>query len=380
MRKIAGANCALALATAIGATGLQAAPAMAQDYPKFVADGHFELRFDVFPQSDLDENERLDANLHGDANFGFYLIPELSLQSTLKVESVRDARPGRDRYISGTGLFVEQLYLDYDAGAFGFYAGKFNPTFGVAWARLPELLIEEFSEEYETTEMIGIGGTLRLMTAGFGQHELNAAAFFVDTTFLHRSLFASPDADDERAGRISHLRRRDGGLGNTGKPDSFSATLDGGGFDAAPGLFYHLGVRHLSRGRTELKDETAAAFAIGYRIEFDDGAALTPLVEYVRFWNFDGGTTGASSLTAGLTLELEKWNIAVAYSRRDVSVPNVDGPDFTDWMAGFNVAREIGGGFELGLGYRHERIEGTHTDWIRAYLGYHFDLSLPLGR
>lgn len=372
MRLFAGVSCVffLGLATA----------AQAQDYPKLVGDGHAELRFDVFPQSDLRDNERLDVNLHGDANFGFYLIPELSLQSTLKVESVRDPRPARDRFVKGTGAFLEQLYLNYETDLFAVYAGKFNPTFGMAWARLPELLIEEFSEEYETTEMIGFGGSLKFAPTGLGRHEINAAAFFVDTSFLHRSLFAAPRADDERAARLSHLRRADGGIGNTGKLNNFSATLDGSGFEAAPGLFYHLGVRHLSRGRTELKDETAFAFGLGYRFELNDGAALTPLVEYVRFRNFDGGTTNASSLTAGLVLELEKWNIGIAGSRRHINVPAIDGPDVTDWMMGFNVTRDMGHGFEFGAGYRHERIEGVHSDWIRVFVGYHFDFSLPLGR
>lgn len=370
MRKIAGAGFVLTLALA--------APAAAQDYPKFVADGHVELRFDVFPQSDLRENERVDVNLHGDANLGLFFRPELSLQSTLKMESVRDPRPGRDRYIRGTGLFLEQLYLDYETETFGVHVGKFNPTFGMAWARLPELLIEEFSEEYETTEMVGIGGSLKFAPAGLGRHEFNAAAFFVDTTILHRSLFSSPKVDDERAGRVSHLRRRDGGAGNTGELNNFSATLDGGQFDAAPGLFYHLGLRHLSRGKTELKDETAIAAGIGYRVEFPDGAALTPLVEYVYFRNFEGGTETANMLTVGLTLELDRWNIGLAGSRRHVNVASIDGPDVTDWMVGFNVGREIGYGFELGAGYRHERIEGVHTDWIRVYLGYHFDFARSL--
>ncbi|MDF3072669.1 MAG: hypothetical protein K0S54_336 [Alphaproteobacteria bacterium] len=367
MKRIAGAGFVLTL-------GLMA-PALAQDYAKFVADGHVELRFDSFPQSDLKENERLDVNLHGDANLGFYLTRELSLQSTLKVESVRDPRPGRDRYISGTGLFVEQLYVDYDHEDFGLYAGKFNPTFGIAWARLPELLHEEFSEEYETTEMIGLGGSVKFAPSGFGRHEVNAAVFFVDTTFLHASLFASPQANDERANRLSNLRRRDGGPGNTGRLNNFSATLDGGEFEFAPGLFYHLGVRHLSRGRIERKDETAYAMGIGYRFEFSDGSVLTPLVEYVHFDNFEGGIETANMLTVGLNLELDKWAIGVAGSRRHITVASIDGPDVTDWMVGFNVAREIGHGLELGAGYRHERIEGVHSDWIRLYVGYHFSFT-----
>jgi hypothetical protein len=367
MQRIAGRSFVLMLALT--------ASAAAQEYPKFAADGHIELRFDSFPRSDLADNERFDLNLHGDANFGFYLMRELSLQTTLKVESVRDPRPGRDRTFKGTGLFAEQLYVDYDSEHFGLYAGKFNPTFGMAWARLPELLREEFAEEYETTEMIGLGGAVKFAPAGLGKHEINAAAFFVDTTVLHRSLLSSPKAEDERTSRISHLRRRDGGPGNTGELNNFSVTLDGGQFEAAPGLFYHLGLRHLSRGRTELRDETAYAAGIGYRFAFADGTALTPLIEYVHFRNFEGGTESANMLTVGLTLELERWTIGIAGARRHINVASIDGPDVTDWMAGFNVSREIGHRFELGAGYRHERIEGVHSDWIRLYLGYHFDFS-----
>lgn len=350
----------------------------AEFYPVLSGDGDLELRLDAIPQSDDTHGARYDMFLEGEANLGLSFTPEFSLQSRIKADSVRAPRPGRDRYIAGTGVFLEQLYADYQTDNVGAYAGKFGPTFGIAWDRLPDLLKDGISGDYELAEMIGFGGTLKFDFGTLGKHEVNAAAFFLDTTLLHRSLFSTPSAGDDRAERISHLRRDDGGLANTGKPNNFSATVDGGAFAGLPELFYQIGYRHLAPGVTERKSEEGVIGSVGYNFRMADEVVLTPFVEIAHFWNFNGGNADATVVTAALQANAEPWNISVAGSWRNIG-RDAGTPHTHDYSAGFQVGYSLGSGFEIGAGYRHERIDGIDADIVRSYIGYSFEFTKPLG-
>ncbi len=347
-------------------------------YPVVTAEGYLDFRLDAVSQSDDDATPRWNGYLRGEANLGLDFTPEFSLKSRITVDSMRAPRPHRDRFVSGTGAFLEQLYLDYQTDDVGAYAGKFGPTFGIAWDRLPDLLKDCIAGDYELAEMIGFGGALKLDLDGMGKHEINAAAFFLDTSLLHRSLFSVPSAGEDRAERISNLRRGDGGLANTGKPNSFSATLGGSAFADAPGLFYQLGYRHLARGATESKNEDGLVGALGYEFKLADEVSIAPFVELAHFWNFNGGNANATVVTAALQVTAEPWNMSLAASWRGIGDASPRPKD--DYSAGFQVGYGLGNGFEVGAGYRHERIDSVSADIVRAYIGYSFDIAKTLGR
>jgi hypothetical protein len=347
-----------------------------QAYPALSGDGDLELRFDTISQSNDGANQRLDSYFKGQANFALAFTPEFSVRSLITVDSLRGPRPHRDRFITGTGAYLEQLYLNYETDTVAAYVGKIGPTFGIAWDKLPDLLQDDISAAYKLAEMIGAGGGLTFNLETLGKHRLDAAAFFADTTFLHRSLFSAPGSDDEQVQRISHFARADGGLANTGKPNNFSATLSGSDFADLPGMFYQIGYRHLAPGRGESRSEDAAIAALGWNVKLDEEIVLTPFVEAARFWNFNGGRADAAVVTAALLVRAEPWEIALAGSWRGVG--NGEGaPRSNDYSLAFQVGYGLGNGFSIGAGYRHERIEGVDADIVRSFLGYAFDFGKP---
>ena len=348
-------------------------------FPLLIVDGDVELRFDDFFASDAWENRRRDVNVHSEVLFGFHALPGLSLQGKLKAEAVREPKPGRDRFLSGTGVALEEFYVDYDSRYFGLYAGKFDPAFGLAWRKFGEFLKEGFAEEYELDEMIGIGGALKIDLGAAGRHEINAAMFFLDTSFLHRSLLAQPGAGEERAERISHLRRRDGGLANTGALNSFAIGVDGGDFDFLPGLSYHIGWRHLHRGLDQLHSEDALAVGLIYDVDFN-GVGITAFAEIVRFWHFEGESGAGLALSVGLSAQYQRFTWQGGVTLRRAQVAAIDGPDVHDWMAGMQLVYDLGGNFGLGIGYRHQRVERVDTDQLRVFLAYQFGIKQSLGK
>ncbi len=356
------------------------APAQAHDEankspPLLSGDGYLEFRLDDVLQSDDTASQRLDSYLRGEANLTLHLTDEFSLQTRLTADSLRGPKPHRDRFIAGTGVFLEQLYANYETDAFRLYAGKIPAPFGIAWGRLPDLLKDGVAGDYELAEMIGAGGSMAFTLGDMGKHRLDAAAFFVDTSILHRSLFAAPDTGDDRAQRISHLRRSDGGPANTGKPNNFSATFGNELADDASGVFYQLGYRHLARGETEQYAEDAAIGALGYVWKVDPDVTLTPFVEAGRFWHFNGRNADATVVTAALQVQANPWSIDLAGSWRGIGKQDDGTPRRNDYAVGFQVGYALGGGFTIGAGYRHERLDGVNTDIVRSFLTYNFEFG-----
>lgn len=375
---------ALAAALTAAIVGLgQAAltvPAQAQEKdtkqpPLISGDGYLEFRLDDIPQSDDSSSKRVDSYLKGEANLTLHLTNEFSLQTRLSADSLRGPRPYRDRFISGTGVFLEQLYANYETDTFRVYAGKIPAPFGIAWDRLPDLLQDGIASDYELSEMIGAGGSIKFDLGAMGPHRLDAAAFFVDTSILHRSLFAAPGADDDRAQRVSHLRRSDGGLANTGKPNNFSATFGNEMEDDAAGVFYQFGYHHLARGDSDEHAEDAAIAALGYVWKINPDVTMTPFVEAGQFWHFNGQSADATVVTAALQIQVDPWSIDLAGSWRGIGKQDDGTPHRNDYIAGFQVGYALGGGFTIGAGYRHERLDGVNADVVRSFLSYNFEFG-----
>lgn len=391
MRSIlAGATVALIVAFYMQAAQGQDAPKQEEKvaYPVFTVDGYIESRFDDVPRSDDPNAKKFDLNPKGEADFDLLFDENLSAHAHVTGESVKASRSGRDRYISGTGVYLQELYLKYQTDDFSVYGGKFGAPFGIGWDMLPDLVKDGFSGDYETTEMDGIGGSVTVRPEGFGEHTLSAAAFFADTSFLHYSLFSSPGSRDPQAERISHLRRNDGGLGNTEKFNNFSITLGGdrfggasqGGDDEPAGFFYNVGFRYLSAGVTETREERGLAAAVGYRIRYGDDTSLTPFAEYVHFWDFSGAPGSADIMTLGLLANIGPWEAATSVAWRSVDSRGGGALDHDDYLFAMQAAYNFDNGLYLGAGYRHDKLEGIESDTIRGFIGYHFDFKAPLGR
>ena len=171
----------------------------------------------------------------------------------------REELTRRRRTFDREGVFVEELKLNYQHSiedhSVQIFIGKFNPAFGTAWdAR--GIWGEDFAEDYEITEKLGVGGAFTLQTASLGIHTVSASSFFSDTSALSQSIIST-------RGRTN---KRDGGAANTEDLSSYAIALDGEQLGGITGLNYHFAYRHLKRGDANIgaDDESGYAVTINY--------------------------------------------------------------------------------------------------------------------
>lgn len=305
------------------------------------------------------------------------LTPTITVRSTIHLEPLRE--PAGSRFMGDEGLYLEELYLQYERAAYGVAAGKFNPGFGIAWAQAPGIYGDDFAEDYELHEGLGLSGFRKIDAAAWGHHRLGANLFFFDDTSLSNAAFTRPSFGDPRAIRFGRNERRFGGAGNTGEPTSFSLTLDGDGIALLPGLGYHLGVRRLD-GADESLAESGYVGALTYAVPLTGEIRFRGVAEYAYFQNFRGSARDNAYTTVAGQIGWLGWRIFASYAQRRFAneqriVPALeeDGEAGTGahdrlYSAGFGYTFDIG--LSLDIAWRRERADGAELDGIGTLVAY----------
>jgi hypothetical protein len=353
------------------AAGLAAGPAYAQDgaaYPRLDAEIGIEIQDDYVADSDDSDAELNDLYTTTEPYFSFKATRQLSLEAGFVLEPVQDPDPGDDRVFEDHGLYAEELYVNYAGDGFDVYAGKFNPSFGTAWDIAPGIYGSDLAEDYEITERIGAGGALvfgegGLGGEGFGTHRLAANTFFADTTFLSESAITDRGELDEA----------DGGVSNTEDFSSFSVTLDGEGFSAAP-IGYHLGVQHQEAGVGDSDHQTGFVAGLNGSFALGEDTAVEPLIEVAAFDGFDGGDEDRTYLTAGATVLHGPWNTAVSYTGRFTDAGG--GNDTDDGQIQFSAGYAFANGLTADIGYKYVEEGEVDSHVIGVLLTYSLDFSI----
>jgi hypothetical protein len=288
------------------------------------------------------------------------------------IEPVRDPEPGKDRYFGDEGLYVEDLFGQYETGGFSVKGGKFTADFGRAWDIAPGIYGTDFAENYELSERIGIGAAYTFETANFGKHTLSASTFFRDTSVLSESAFTN-------RGRT---RLEDGGPSNTEALESFAIALNGGDFpktlfgDTFPGkspvdgLTYQLAMVSQAAGDGSDSRETGVVASLAHKIPITGAVVLEPLVEYAYFFDADG-TDGQDRyyVTAGATaVWQENWNLALSYTRRE-TMP-ASGSNIGDNLFQVSAGYEFGFGLGANVGWRYAEEGDVDSHTLGMLLTY----------
>lgn len=333
-------------------------------YPR--VDGAVSLEFqnDYVTRSDNKDDEINDLTMSNDLFLAVRATPALSLQTSLVAEDVKDPRPGQNRYFEDVGVYVETLGLVYQSGALTLFAGKFNPTFGVAWDLAPGIYGADLADDYELTERIGFGGAATLDAGALGRHTLTGQTFYLDTSVLSQSW-------GTQRGRT---REGDGGVSNTKSLESFSVTLDGEVPRTLDGLRYQLGVERQRQGRTESHDEWGLAAAVYGAFELAEDVDIEPVLEWVWIRNLEGEPNTVTYATAGAALYIGPWNVAVSSTNRATHPKG--GGAFSDPLFQISAGYEFDNGFSLNVGFVSFQDEGVGTNAIGLLLAYDFDLKI----
>ncbi|CAN0581485.1 unnamed protein product, partial [Laminaria digitata] len=213
-----------------------------------------------------------------------------------------DNLPGTDRYLGDHGLYLDTLNLEASFDYATLTAGKFAPTFGMAWDNTPGIYGTALAEDYELSEMLGVGFAYGFEGTPLGTVTATANLFTVDTTILSDSLFT-------RRGRTTLA---DGGAANTEKLNNFSFTLDGEEIDALPGFSWTVGYRYLSPGAGDVRAENGFVAGIAQVIELSGEMELTANGEVAYLSNAFATDDDAFYFTGGLQLAHGPWHGEVA--------------------------------------------------------------------
>ncbi len=356
----AGALPGAAFADDDDAPGASDAP---KSFPRLEGKIEIENHANVFnsdnpgaPDADIYNKTEIDA--------GWYFNRVFSLQGGFVFEPVRDADPGDTRAFEDHGLYVEQIYAQFDYEPFRIFAGKFNPAFGKAWDLAPGIFGKDLAEDtYQLTERIGGGVAVTQKAGGLGSLTVTGSAFFLDTTGLQGSAFNSRDFASDGAGVP----------GNTGALDSFELSVDGADIPSMKGVSYALAYLHQAKGELnggadeDFTDQDAFAFTL-YGNHKLNGVGLKWIGEAVYIDGFladeDSNNFQSWFLTAGAQLKVDRYNIAVAYTfNQNDGFGTRSGDDFNVQQFQISGGVEIYDGWELDLGYKYlqERDEDTHV-------------------
>jgi hypothetical protein len=339
--------------------------AHAQEFdPKLSGSIALELQNDWAYKSDDPDAEvnTLYTSMEGDLKLS--LTDTLAVQTHLVLEPVQDTDAGDDTEFENEGLFAEELKITYGTEQYGVQAGKFNPTFGMAWDAAPGIYGADFAEDYELTERLGFGGFYTFETEKSGNHTLSANTFFADTSLFSQSLIT---------GR-GELDKDDGGVSNTESLSSYSLTYDAEGFMGLTGLNTHLGYRNQSEGDADTGLEREKGYAIGAQYTHSCGENLeaTVMGEWVGLRNSEGGQDDMDFYTAGAGLTIYKnWNLALSHTTRNTNVDG--GDDVDDSLSQISAGYAFDNGIGFDVGYRHTEEDNTDTNMLGMFLTYGYD-------
>ncbi len=349
-----------AIGIALGMTMLPVATRAADGtYPAVSGEVGFEVQNNFNFDSEDPNAEQNELGMVIEPVINLNLSQNLFVTTGMTLEAVRDPGPQEERVLQDHGIFVDTLTLTYEQDDFSVYGGKFGPNFSIGYDAAPGIFgADLLGDDVELSEFIGAGGAIGLGEGGLGNLTLSGSVFFLDRTFLSESFITNRGRTDLAAG----------GPGNTEVPESFAIALDGEAVPGMEGLRYQTAFARLGveNGDTEYRATIGADLAIA----IDEDLTLTPLAEYVRFWNAGGnGAENRNYMTLSLLAETGPWNAAIAFTGKDVDVDGANGSTF-DHQVQLSAGYAFANGFSLDVGYKNATGGNVTTQTLGALVTY----------
>lgn len=312
-----------------------AAGAQAEGDPRFIYEAEIEIGVDSVVSSDDPLGEVTNAFASAEVAIEYAVTDVVSVFAGLTLESITD--PTDNRAFEDMGLYISDLGVNLTFDQITLTFGKFGPAFGLAWDAAPGYFGTAFAEDYELSEMIGVGATMAL-----GAGNLSAAVFYQDDSALSRSW--GTDRGRTTVGA--------GGVGNTGELNNVALQYS----LETSNTLYSASASLLSAGLGDVEDQKGLTFGVVHAL--NDHVAL--IGEIAGFDGYGGTTDRANYLTLGGAYTQGAYTYAASYTRRDVSNAPVDhlislGLDYTfqndiTLSSGYAYADEGGiGSHNLGL-------------------------------
>ena len=337
---------------------------LAEEKPVFSADAVIEMQNEyALDSDDPDLDGRNNVFLRAEMAPNLRLNDNFFIDGVIVLEPVQDFDANEDNFFEETGIFIEEIKLNFKHGPWRAFIGKFNPAFGIAWDYGRGIWGEDFAEDYEITERLGVGASYRFETEQAGTHTLTASTFFADTSVLSDSIGTGRD----------RTSKHDGGSANTEDFSSFALSLEGEDVAGIENLYYKLGYRHQAQGNADSggDDETGGVITLGYSAPVSDRTEAKVFLEYAGIGNFDTMLEDRNYLTAsiGVTFD-ERWIGTVSYTNRQIVADG--GEDYDDNLLQISAGYDFGQGTTAELGWRHTDEEDINTDIMGVLVRHQF--------
>ena len=347
-------------------------------FPRIEGELVIELQNDW--QYDSDDTANQFNNLYTTTEGDFNLYPFKELEGLfvnlhLTLEQINTGSGSGNKFFEQQGAFVENISLNYEGEWWSVIGGKYGPNFSIAYDAAPGIYGTDLAEEdIEIAEKWGFGGSATYADETLGAHTLSASLFTADKTILSKSII------NDRG----RLTSSDGGPTNTNSLGSAVVAVDGSGFAFAPGLSYQIGGAFLDTSRvvdketgdiipsSETDDEYRFVAAAQYAIDITDDIAVTPLVEYVHFWNGGGyKDEDRDYLTATGLVTYQNWNLAFGTTQKWVGPAQGDSFNDNQWQVSAGYLFDFG--LSLDVGWKYATEEGVETYTVGALATYAFE-------
>ena len=326
--------------------------------------------------------------LFGEIAAGLALTENFSIQGVLATEPVGegDSTGGfPDGGVIGfqrQALFLEQLYAEFKpADTLVLQGGILVAPFGRGYHDFPGILASVRAHEvYLVDQSLGAAGTWTYLDdPRFGAHDISAAVFTLDRSFLTGTYVTSRRCCSERYERYNRNTAAQGGPGNNGTFNNGVLALDGDRIPFLPGFSYHAAVMSLAPGSDGTAREWGYALGARYEHRWDRDQATLFFAEAVQFRNaggrprveLDTTTTDVDTgeeiagteettlsdrvtfSTLGVQHRFGRWRATALWQqlRRKRSIDPVP---TENWYEA-SIGREIGSGFSADLGYQYAR-------------------------
>jgi hypothetical protein len=337
-----------------------------QSYPAIKGSIGFSIEDDWTFESDDDSLEGHDVYPTIELGLDILLHPNFLVHTDVTFEPVLDRDPFDDRFFGDLGIYVETLYGQFENDRFMVLAGKYSPSFGLAWDATPGLFGTDFAETYELSEKIGAAAAFKFGSGTAGSHTLQGNIFFADTTILSNSLFTERRQNDVNFG----------GASNTEQLDSFSITLSGDSIAALPGLAYTLGYSHQAAGTGDVDDENGYVFGLTKNYELGNGQTIDLVGEVAYLDHAFAGPDDAVFSTVGIGYAIGSWSLSAAYT--NVWNIRAGASDFAEHLATTTVGYTFSNGIAVDLGYAFTEVANIQSHTIGLAVGKSFDFNYAL--
>lgn len=378
----------------LAAALLIVAPAIAQEFPQLSVETDLGL-YSVTTTRATDAARRGSSLfLFGEIAAGLHIARGLSIQGVLAFEPIGEGDSTGGTPQDGVigfrrqAAFIEALFLEWKpVETLTLYGGRFVAPFGRGHHDFPGILTRIRAHEVQMIgDSLGIGGSWTFIShPDLGEHDISAAVFTLDRTFLSSTWLTRRRCCDERYERFNRNTRQQGSPGNTGQLDNVAVALDGDGFSWAPGLSYHLALVGRGAGVDGTAREWAYAAALRYQHRWSADQRTLFFAEAVQFRGAGGrpraeltilGSDPATGdpveeildttrserrtfTTLGVQHRFGGWRATLAW-QRDQRKRSTDTLPTENYVEA-SVGRDLGAGFGLDVGYQYGRYAREET-------------------